>query len=259
MEDKFLEVAKKAALEAGEIISKYYGSDLRKNLKNADKSDFTTKADLEAEEKIVEILKENFPDHNIIAEEKHKIDKGSIYTWMIDPLDGSLTFDAGIPFFAVSIGLLKDNKPVLGVIYQIPFKEFYIAEEGKGAYLNGKRIYVSKKKDLAESLMVLDPGHSKRRPGKMESYILPLMNKIAYPYSFGSGVSTQGMVAKGVLDGLVSQAWRWDFTAGVVIVREAGGKVTDFEGKELDWTKDRIDLVASNGLIHDAILEVLKK
>jgi len=93
----------------------------------------------------------------------------------------------------------------------------------------------------------------------MEAYINLLINKIAYPYSFGSGVATQALVGRGMLDAFVCQAWLWDFVAGAVIVREAGGKVTDFEGNEPDWTKGRLEIVASNGLVHDEILEAIRR
>jgi len=119
MEDNFLKVAKQAAIEAGKVIRKCSGEDLDLSLKNEDKSNFVTKADLEAEETIVKILTKNFPTHNIIAEENTKIDKGSKYTWVVDPIDGTITFVHGIPYFSVSIGLLENNKPILGAIYII--------------------------------------------------------------------------------------------------------------------------------------------
>lgn len=143
MKDKFLKVAKQAALEAGKVIQKYSGQAYQKNIKHKDVSDFSTDADLEAEEKIVGILTKNFPDHNIIAEESGKKNKGSKYTWVIDPLDGTLTFSLGIPYFTVSIGLLRDNKPFLGVIYNVSFENLYWAQSGKGSFLNGQKISVS--------------------------------------------------------------------------------------------------------------------
>ena len=100
-EDNFLKVAKEAAIEAGGIISKYFGKKHQYKFKSEDKSDFATQADLESEQKIIQILTKNFPDHNIIAEESGVVDKGSEYTWVIDPLDGTISFAAGMPYFAV--------------------------------------------------------------------------------------------------------------------------------------------------------------
>lgn len=258
MNDQFLQVAKQAALEAGEIIQKYSGNTYQKNIKHGDLSDFATDADLEAEKKIVEILTKNFPDHNIIAEEGGKKDKGSKYTWLIDPIDGTISFAQRIPYYSVSIGLLEDGQPVLGVIYNVSFDHLYWAQIGQGAYLNGKAIHVSQKKNLKESVGSLDFGHNVKRQHKLDLYVNKLITRIGYIYSFGSAVASLGMVAEGVLDLYVNHAFPWDFAAGAVIVREAGGKVTDFEGNEPDWTKERLNIVASNGLIHDAILEVLK-
>lgn len=259
MNKDFLTVAKKAALEAGKIIQKYSGKEHKKTFKNEDKSDFATKADLEAEEKIVAILTKNFPTHNIIAEEKNRINKGSEYTWVIDPLDGSLFYIKGLPLFAVSIGLLQNNQPVLGVIYDISTKDLYFAQKGKGAYLNDKRIAVSKEAELEAAVVNMDFGHRARRRQKLESYIITLADKMGYLCALGPAVGILGLLGKGSLDAYVVTAWIWDFAAGAVIVKEAGGKVTDFEGKEPDWSKDRLNIVASNGLIHDQILEALKK
>lgn len=259
MNKNFLTVAKKAALEAGKIISRYSGEKYELNYKNKDRSDFATKADVEAEEKIVAILTKNFPTHNIIAEEKNRINKGSEYTWVIDPLDGSLFYIKGLPLFAVSIGLLQDNQPVLGVIYDISAKDLYFAQKGKGAYLNNKRIAVSKEAELEAAVVNMDFGHRARRRQKLESYIITLADKMGYLCALGPAVGILGLLGKGSLDAYVVTAWIWDFAAGVVIVKEAGGKVTDFEGKEPDWSKDRLSIVASNGLIHDQILEALKK
>lgn len=257
-EDQFLKVAKQAALQAGEIIQKHSGNFGEKIIKGGDKSNFATEADIKAEQAIVKIIISSFPDHNIIAEEGGAKNNKSLYTWVIDPLDGTLSFSHNFPFFSVSIGLLFENNPVLGVIYHVSAQDLYYAQENKGVYLNEKPIKVSTIDILEESACGLDFGHKKTRLGNLERYINPLISKIGYPYSVGSAVSTQALVANGILDGYVNEAWIWDFVAGTVIIREAGGMVTDFEGNEPDWTKDRLSVAASNGLIHDKILEALK-
>lgn len=258
-EEELLKIAKEAALKAGEIISGHIGKKQEFSYKNNDKSNFATKADVEAEKAIVALIKSNFPTHNIIAEEDTRTNNGSEYTWVIDPLDGTISFASNVPYFGVSIGLLKDNKPILGVIYNVSFKKLYWAQEGKGAYLNNKQIHVSQKKTLDDSVGVLDFGHNFKRQQKIDLYIWPLITKIGYAYSFGAAVTSLGMVAEGIIDLDVNQAWIWDFAAGAIITCEAGGMVTDFEGAEPDWSKDRLNLVASNGLIHDEILKALKK
>lgn len=257
-EDQFLKVAKQAALAAGKIIAGHFGKKHQYNFKNDDKSDFATQADLESQAKIIELLAKNFPTHNIIAEENARLNNGSEYTWVIDPLDGTFSFSIGMPNFAVSIGLLQNNLPVLGVIYYVMADELYYAQNGKGAFINNKKIQVSQKDNLVQSSMVVDLGHSKTRGPKMDLYIIPLAQKLGQMYSIGTTAGALALVAKGIQDGLIAQAWVWDFTAGTVIAREAGGRVTDFAGKEPDWTKDRLNILATNGLIHDAILEVLR-
>lgn len=258
MNDDFLKVAKQAALEAGKVISKYSGKVHTINVKNEDASDLATEADLEAEEKIVKIISNSFPSHNIIAEEKNKINKNSEYTWVVDPLDGTISFTVGMPYFAVSIGLLKENFPVVGVTYHILADDLYWAQKGKGAYLNGKPIDVTKQDNLSAAVMAMDTGHKKRRPPKIDLYILPLLKKVGYIYSIGSATMCMALVGKGIQDGMAAQGFIWDFTAGTIIIREAGGVVTDMEGNEPDWTKERLNIVASNGLIHNQILEALK-
>ena len=259
MEDQFLKIAKQAALEAGEIIKKYSGKTTQKNIKHEDISDFATEADLEAEKKIVAILSTAFPNHNILAEENTRIDNKSEYTWVIDPLDGTFSFSVGIPYYSVSIGLLKDNKPFMGVIYNISMNQLSWAEKDKGAYQNGERIYVSGREKLEGSAVSLELGHRQKRSEKINRYILPLILKIGYPYSFGSAVATLGTLACGILDAYIVEAWIWDLAAGAIIIKEAGGKVTDLEGKEPDWSKERLNVVVSNGLIHNEILEALKQ
>lgn len=259
MDDNFLKVAKQAALEAGKVIQKYSGKDQHKNVKHEDPTDYATEADLEAEKIIVKILTSSFPNHNLISEEEAKIDKKSKFTWVVDPLDGSISLGSGIPYFSVAIGLLEEGKPILGVVHNVSFKQLYWAQKGHGAFLNGKTIQVSQKKGLRESVGVLDFGHNLKRQHKLDLYVNKLLPKIGYIYSFGSAVASLGMIAEGVLDLYVNHAYPWDFVAGAVIVREAGGVVTDFEGKEPDWSQERLNIVASNGLIHDQILEALKQ
>lgn len=259
MEDNFLEVAKKAALEAGKIIIKYSGKKHKLSIKNNDVSDFATIADTEAERIITKILTTNFKDHSVIAEEGTRINKASEYTWLIDPLDGTISYNAGLPYFSVSIGLLKDNRPILGVILDVSSDNLYSAQTGKGTYLNGKLINVSRQSFLDKAVVDLDFGHRSRRQQKIRNYVNPLATKIGYLYSFGPAAGILGLISKGLFDGYVVQGWNWDFAAGAVIIREAGGKVTDFKGNEPDWSKLRLSIVASNGLIHDQILEVLKR
>lgn len=257
MDDKFLEVAKQAALEAAKVISKISKQKYKLFIKT-DRADFATPADLEAEKIIVNILRQNFPDHNIIAEEKTRIDQNSKYTWAIDPIDGTISFAQDLPFFAISIGLIKNHEPILGVIYHVATKDMYWAKRGQGAYLNNKGISVSKTRNLSDAAVGLGVGTVTRRRQKLDDYFFPLLAKVKYIYMLGGGAVSLAYLAKGSLDAVPNNAWIWDQAAAAVIITEAGGKVTDREGKDVDWFSDRAEFIATNGLIHEQVLEVLK-
>lgn len=258
MEDKFLKVAKQAALEAGKIIMSFYGQNHKLMIKT-DHSDFATQADLEAEKIIAEAITKNFPSHNIISEEKVNIDNNSEYTWAIDPVDGTISFASNMPFFAVSIGLLKNNQPIVGVIYHVEQRELYWAQKGKGAFLNGKRISVSKVSKLANAVVSMGLGSVTRRKDKLKDYFYPLLDKVLYTYILGGGAVSMAFVARGSLDAFLNHAWIWDQAAAGVIIPEAGGRVTDKFGNPVDWSAKRAEFIASNGLIHDELLEALRK
>ena len=257
-ESKFLKIAKEAALQAGKVIMNYYGKDHKLRFKT-DNSDFATQADLEAEKVIVDIIRKNFPSHNIIAEEKVRIDNNSEYTWAIDPVDGTISFASNMPFFSVSIGLLKNNEPIVGIIYHVEEKDLYFAEKGKGAFLNGTKISVSKTNQLDRAVIGLGIGTITRRKAKLKDYFDPLLNKVLSVYILGGGAVTMALVARGSLDAFPNEAWVWDQAAAGVIIPEAGGRISDRFGNPVDWSAERAEFICSNGLIHDAILEVLKR
>ncbi len=257
--DKFLKVAKQAAIEAGKVLEQFYGRKQSIVIKNANPSDVATAADTKSEEVIIKIIKHSFPNHNIVAEESGRENRNSDYTWVIDPIDGTTSFIAQIPVFAVSIALLYKDEPILGVVNLVVQKKLIWAEKNKGSFVNDKRIRVSKNNLLANSLLGFDFGKTKHRQFKLDKFFLPLFNKIRSPYIIGASVISLCYVALGMLDGFMTQANIWDIVGAALIVEEAGGKVTDPDGKQLDWTKHRLDLVASNNLLHNQIIEVLQR
>lgn len=258
IDPKFLKVAKQAALEAGKLISERFGKK-QKIYGKGDSSNFATQTDLDAEKSIIEIILRNFPDHNIICEERGEFEKKSDYTWVIDPLDGTISFAAGMPFFVVSIGLLYKYQPILGVIYWVAENKLYYAQKDKGAYLNKQRLQVSKVDKLENAVVGIDFAHINSRKNKFEKYIAPVMYKSRYPYALACDALTLALVAEGALDAFPTQANIWDFAGSVILVEEAGGKVTAPDGRPLAWDRERLDIVASNGLIHGAIVEALKQ
>lgn len=257
-EEIFLKVAKEAALNAGKIIEEYFGKKQKIYIKG-NISNFATQADLDAEESIIKSISANFPDHKIISEEMGENNNHSEYTWVIDPIDGTTGFEANLPFFVVSIGLLKKSELILGVIYWVSQNKLYYAQKGKGAYLNGKRIRVGKTKDLKQALIGFDFGHLNSRQRKHQNYFKPLMYKVRYPYVIAAVALLMALVAEGSLDGYCGDANIWDYAGAAIIIKEAGGKISDFQGEEIDWTKKRLQIATTNGLIHDELLEALKQ
>ena len=253
-DSEFLKVAKEAAIEAGKIVKHYYQSELTLHGKGH-VANFATQADLESEAKVIEIIQKSFPNHNIIGEERGRIENGSEYSWAIDPIDGTIPFVDGIPVFGVSVGLLKNNKPYLGVINMVARDELYWAEEGQGAFRNGEKLQVRDRKELSASTIALEFGHSERNM-RLQKHFLPIVEKVRYAYVFGSAVQSLTLVAQGNLDGSFIRAYVWDFAAGVILVKEAGGKFTDISGKEADFTKERIELISTNGFIHDEMVSL---
>ncbi len=253
-DSKFLEVAKEAAIEAGKIVKGYYQSELVLQGKGH-YTNFATQADIESEAKVIEIVQRSFPDHNIIGEESGRVDNGSEYSWAIDPIDGTIPFVDGIPFFGVSVGLLKNNKPFVGVINMVGVGDIYWAEQGQGAFKNGEKIQVRDKKGLENSTIALEFGHT-GRDAKIENHFRPIVSKVRYAYVFGSAVRSLTLIAQGNLDAAFISAYVWDFAAGAILVEEAGGKITNPNGEMPDYTLNHFELIFSNKLIHDDLVDI---
>jgi len=245
-----LKTAIKAAEEAGKILMKYYG-----NIEIGFKGEFfdaasvLTQADIESEKKIVEILRKEFPDHNIFSEELIKENKGSEYSWHVDPLDGTANFTRNIPLFGISIGLIKNKESVLGVLYFPALNLLIHAEKGKGAFANGKKIKVSTRK-LKKALYYSRAYYK----GKLQ-----MAKAIAENVGMVKIIDTSSyefaQIAMGDAEIYVLRSVMHDIAAGVVIVREAGGKVTDYDGSE--WNSDSKGIVATNSVVHEEIINLL--
>ncbi len=253
-----IEIAKRIAITAGEISLNLRG-DNHKIINKGKPSDFATEVDILSEKIILESLKEAFPDHGFLMEEGGVLKSNSEFIWVIDPLDGTISYSSGLPIYGVSIGLLKNNEPVLGVINLPALSQLYWAEKGGGAFLNGKAIHVNETSNLLKGVVGSDFGHTGGRKQETEELILPLSEEVRYLALLGSAAAGMVYVGSGVYSAYIHKAYRWDYAAGVVIVEEAGGKATDYQGKPLDWSKEMIELVASNGKIHNQILDIIKK
>lgn len=255
-ESIFLKVAQEAALEAGKAILRFSKEELHVTTK-AHVNDLATQADLESERIIIEILKREFPHHSVLSEEKGEDAKSSEYKWVIDPIDGTTAFTFGFPFFAVSIGLLKDNQPVLGVIYVVGADDMYWAEKDQGAYVNGVQISVSKRSNPKQAALFISLGNNPdTRVERFEKRIKPFVQNSRFIYMIGAVATEVAFVTRGFGDCVISKTKVWDIAAGAAILAEAGGTITDWEGNEIDWTNQSIEWIASNGSIHNEILRI---
>ena len=252
-----MQTAINAALQAGKILEKYFETDILKEFKE-DQS-IVTLADREAEDAIVKMLNETFPEHSIIGEETGAKENGHEFTWYIDPIDGTRNFSNGMPFFAVSIALLQKLDVVLCVIYNPTTNSLFYAEKGKGAYLNERRIYVSKD-DISKAIFA---GGKGRKPADRQLY-RELMHNLPEKFP-GLTVRDTGccaldlaFVARGGFEASINLGLHsYDFAAGVLLIQEAGGKITRLDGSE--WNFPDNYFVVSNGIFHDLLVSEIKK
>jgi myo-inositol-1(or 4)-monophosphatase len=216
--------------------------------------DMVTKVDLEAEKIILDKIRDNFPDHNIITEESKNKETASPYRWIIDPLDGTTNFVHSFPFVSVSIALEYNEELALGVVNNPFMKEYFFAEKGTGAYLNGEKITVSNNKKLKDTILATGFPYdlAKNFDRNMELFS-KIYRKTQGIRRAGSAAIDLCYVACGRFDGFWEFALNpWDVAAGALMVQEAGGKLSDFSDKKLNIFKGEI--MATNGLIHRELL-----
>ncbi len=226
------QLAIQAAETAGNIALASF--DKPKDIRFKGRANPVTNVDLEAEASIVKLIEETFPDHNILTEEVNTVDRGSEFTWVIDPLDGTMNYSSGIPIFCTSIALARSDTPILGVVYDPIRKDLFVAEEGKGAFLNGKRIYTTKKRSLSEANVGLDLGYQEISRLRGIETMLGLRLIIQSFRLIGSAVLGSCYAACGKFDLYFHPSvYAWDLAASTIIAREAGAVVTEFSGQEV--------------------------
>ena len=251
---KFL---KTLAIGAGNVLMRYFSKKHRVEVKP--NAGIVTEADKAAEAYLIKNILRKFPKSSIITEETGEYHGDSGLLWITDPLDGTSNYAHGFPWFCVSIGVYLHGKPRAGVIYQPFTRELYYAEKGKGAFLNGKRIYVSRTKSLKEALLGTGFYYSKARSLKAEVEVFREMNEVALAVRRpGSAALDLACVAAGRFDGFWERGLSsWDVAAGFLLVEEAGGKVTNYQG-EPTTIFDKYCL-ASNGLVHKRMQSIVRK
>ncbi|MFM8314811.1 MAG: inositol monophosphatase family protein [Deltaproteobacteria bacterium] len=242
---------------AGAILMKYYHK--KHQIEFKPNAGIVTEADKASEAYLLKNILRKFPKSSIITEETGEYHGDSELLWVIDPLDGTSNYAHGFPWFCVSIGVFVKGKPKAGVIYQPFTREIYFAEKGKGAFLNGKRIRVSQTKKLEESLLGTGFYYSKSSSLAAEVDVFREMNEVALAVRRpGSAALDLACVASGRFDGFWERGLSsWDVAAGYLLVEEAGGTVTNYQGKKCSIF-DKYCL-ASNGRIHKRMQSIVGK
>lgn len=252
-----MQVLDTALDEGGAILGQYFGR--LDQIDRKSETDLVTVADRESEAAIKRVIHGTFPSHQILGEETGEDSAGRTgeYRWIVDPLDGTTNYAHSMPVFAVSIGVERGGEIVAGGIYNPASGERYLSERGSGATLNGRPLRVSKVATLRDSLLVTGFPYDRRL--RLDHYMATFgrfLNRAQSVVRLGSASLDLCAVAGGRLEGFWEEKLHaWDVAAGWLILEEAGGRITDFAGKPA--TVYGIEILATNGLIHDECVQVL--
>jgi myo-inositol-1(or 4)-monophosphatase len=252
-----IDIAVEAALEAGKFLKSNVDRLKQIEYKGGNATNLVTEFDKKSEEMIIAAIKKRYPEHDFLCEESGYAKVSSDYRWIIDPLDGTTNYAHGLPVYSVTIGLEYRGEMILGVVYNPSMDELFTAEKGKGAFLNNKRIKVSATKKLIESLVVTGFAYTiNKQPEPEVTHFRNFITESQAVRRLGSAALDLAYVACGRFDGFWEGTLNaWDLAAGVLLVTEAGGKWTDYSGKQS--TVYNRQLLTSNGLIHDEMIKVL--
>ncbi len=253
--EALLNSARKAVLEGGETLKKYHRHGFEVRYKG--EIDPVTTADTKTESFIIKYLKKRFHDIDFLCEESCSKDKKDGVFWILDPLDGTVNFVHGCPIFSTSLALYNDGEIVLGVINDVMRNELFCASKNKGAFLNNSAICVSTIKELGRSLLVTGfPYYIKEKHSRVIKNFKNLVLSAQGIRRLGSAALDMAYVAAGRFDGFWEEGLSpWDVAAGALIIKEAGGKISDFFGKN-DYLFGKM-LVATNSHIHGSIIKIL--
>ncbi|MBN8878873.1 MAG: inositol monophosphatase [Sphingobacteriales bacterium] len=249
-----IEAARAGAAEIQRFFQKEFKISNKTGVNNP-----VTEADHASEKAILGVIKSRFPEHYVLSEEAGEIIQDSNYKWIIDPIDGTINFAHGIPINCVSIGIEKDGQAIMGAVYNPHMNEFFFAEKGAGATLNDQPIKVSRESSVVNSCLVTGfPYTYINMPNGPLEVFDRFIRKGVPVRRLGAAAIDLCWVACGRFDGFYEHKLEaWDSAAGYLIVEEAGGRVTDFDGNKYSPYQHRI--LATNGRIHDEMLDVINK
>lgn len=262
---QYRSLALAAARRAGNLLSQAFERRyIAWRLKH--RHEIVTGADMGAERMIMAFLKRHTPQFQILSEESGLTHRASDWLWVVDPLDGTTNFKLHNPLFSVSIALYYQGEPRLGVVYAPYLGDMFVAETGKGAWLNGRRIHVSITNQLRRAFLTYCYGQEKKHMHRAIELYRYFKLKSLDMRQLGSAAIELAWVAAGRTESIVIPGTKpWDAAAGVLLVTEAGGKVTDFKGRPWRFVNPRtgrlnqnVDLLATNGKLHSTILSHLR-
>lgn len=254
---QYLAVATEAALRAGAIQKARYGTKLE--IRHKGEIDLVTEVDKASEDAILATIRARFPDHDFVTEETFIERTGSRFVWFIDPLDGTTNFAHAYPFFCSSIALARDGEIVAAAVYDPIKDELFTAERGAGAHMNGRRLRVTPTDDLVQSLLTtgfpydfkIDLASSLRVFNRFMAHARAIRRD-------GAAALDLSYLAAGRIDGFWEERLKpWDVMAGGLLVEEAGGRMSRFDGSPMGLSAD--ETVASNGALHEAMLAVFRE
>lgn len=248
-----INIFEKAVRKAGKNLLRDFGEVENLQIQSKNLGDFVTNADIKTEKILLETLQYYYPKATYITEESSMI-KGDGETIVIDPIDGTTNFIHGIPLVGIVIARIFENEITDGVIYNPILNEFYWASKGKGAWCNNKRLRVSKRQEFINCIIGTGIPHSNKIYSEYLKEIDNVSKNCAGIRRMGAASIDLAFVASGKLDAYWERNLNlWDISSGVLLVREAGGKITEPSGKT--WTPESKDILASNILIHDEVTE----
>jgi myo-inositol-1(or 4)-monophosphatase len=258
--DTIERVALEAHRQGGRVLRRYFRRLETIEHKGEDYANLITVADRKSEDTIMATIREHFPDHDILAEETGENEAagdGPDIRWIIDPLDGTTNYSHGLPVYSISIAVEVEGEVLYGSVSNPQLKELFTARKGGGAFHNGKPIHVSSNDSLKTSLIITGfPYDRRERADRYLAFWRAIMMRSHGLRRMGSAALDMSYVAAGVFEAYYEESLNpWDWAAGDLIVREAGGRVTDFAGAPFQI--DMNQCVASNGLVHDEMLAIL--
>ena len=250
-----INIFEKAARKAGRILTRDFGEIENLQIQSKNVGDFVTSADLKVEKSLLETLRYYYPKVNFLTEESGYI-QGEGEMIVIDPIDGTTNFIHGIPLVAIVIAKIVNNEITDGIVYNPILNEFYWASLGQGSWCNNKRLRVSKRHDLTNCLIGTGIPFGNRVYKNFYKELDNMSKNSAGVRRLGSAALDLAYVASGKIDGFWERDLNlWDISSGVLLVKEAGGKITEPDGKK--WTTNSRDIVVSNSLIHKKLTENL--